>query len=94
MDDLADGLILLMNKYSSPGYINIGTGEDISILNLADLLKSVIGFDGVFSFDTSKPDGTPRKLLDIHRIKRLDWSPTVSLREGLERTYDWFLKNI
>ena len=73
VDDLAEALLFLMNRYSNPGPINVGTGNDISIREIAELLSQVIGFNGKLRFDTSKPDGTPRKLLDVTRINKLGW---------------------
>ncbi|MFW9851118.1 MAG: GDP-L-fucose synthase family protein [Candidatus Thorarchaeota archaeon] len=94
VDDLADGLIFLMQNYSDEGHVNIGTGKDVSILELVDLLKEVVGFDGELVFDSSKPDGTPRKLLDINKIRKLGWKPKISLKDGLSMTYQWFLENV
>ncbi len=94
VDDLADALIFLMDNYSEPGPINVGTGLDLSIHELAKLLSDVIGYTGDFVFDTSKPDGTPRKLLDVNKIRSLGWSAKTSLEEGIRITYRWFLDNI
>ena len=91
VDDCADGLVRLMTHYSAEGHVNIGTGEDVTIKALAETVKSVVGFDGKLRFDRSKPDGTPRKLLDVGRIAALGWRAETSLTEGLRRTYDWFL---
>lgn len=93
VDDLADGLIMLMKKYEGPGTINIGTGEDCSILELAQMMKDVVGFRGEIVLDPSKPDGTPRKVLDVGRINDIGWKNKVSLREGLSKTYQWTLEN-
>jgi GDP-L-fucose synthase len=90
VDDLASGCLFLMNNYEQEELINVGWGEDISIQHLADLIKDIVGFDGGRSFDKSKPDGTPRKLLDVSRIRSLGWTPAISLREGLVSTYAWF----
>jgi GDP-L-fucose synthase len=79
-----------MQSYSSPEIVNIGWGEDVSILELAQLIKEVVGYDGEIIFDSSKPDGTPRKLLDTTRMQALGWIPSISLTEGLKETYDWF----
>lgn len=87
VDDLADACILLLKDYNSPEIVNVGCGEDISIRELAELICSVVGYTGEFVFDTSKPDGTPRKLLDISRIRDLGWSPKIALREGIVETY-------
>jgi GDP-L-fucose synthase len=93
VDDLADALIHLLNYFSSDIPINIGTGEEISIRDLAGTIARVVGYQGDLTFDTSKPDGAPRKLLDARRMKALDWTSSVALEEGLAATYDWFLKN-
>jgi GDP-L-fucose synthase len=93
VDDLASACLLLLEKYDSPEIINVGCGEDISIRELAELICEVVGFDGELVWDTTKPDGTPRKLLDISKIRALGWKPTIPLREGLKQTYDWFLAN-
>lgn len=87
VDDLADALIFLMNNYSDATPINIGTGRDISIKELALLIKEIVGFEGDIIFDPSKPDGMPRKLLNIQKITSLGWRPKISLREGLLKTY-------
>jgi GDP-L-fucose synthase len=93
VDDLASACLLLLEKYDSPEIINIGCGEDVSIRELAELICDVVGFDGELVWDTTKPDGTPRKLLDITRIRELGWQPTIPLRNGIARTYEWFLAN-
>ena len=92
-DDLADACIHLMNNYSGNELINIGTGEDISIKNLSDLIKKIVGFEGQIINDTTKPDGTPRKLLDVSRLHALGWKHKISLEEGLQKTYTWFINN-
>ena len=93
VDDLAAACLLLLKKYDSPEIINVGCGEDISIRDLAELICDVIGFDGELAWDTTKPDGTPRKLLDVSKIRALGWKPAVPLRDGIVRTYDWFRAN-
>jgi GDP-L-fucose synthase len=93
VDDLASACLLLLEKYDSPEIINIGCGEDVSIRELAELICDVVGFDGELVWDTTKPDGTPRKLLDITRIRELGWQPTIPLRNGIAQTYEWFLAN-
>lgn len=90
VDDLADACVFLMQNYSSPEIINVGWGKDISIRELAELVRSVVGFGGRIVFDSSKPDGTPRKLLDTSRLTALGWKPSISLSEGLASTYDWY----
>ncbi len=92
VDDLADACVFLMQNYSSPEIINIGWGKDVSILELAQLIRSVVGFEGRLTFDSSKPDGVPRKLLDIARVRALGWQPKVELDEGIKSTYEWFQK--
>ena len=92
-DDLAAACVFLLQKYDDPEIINVGTGEDVSIRELAELICEIVGFEGELAWDVNKPDGTPRKLLDISKIRRLGWSPSISLREGIARTYEWFLKN-
>jgi len=94
VDDLADALIFLMNNYSDPGPINVGTGTDVSILELAQTISRVIGYQGDFEFDASKPDGTPRKLLDVSRIRSLGWEAKTSLEAGIKATYEWFLHHL
>lgn len=86
-DDLADALLLLMTEYSSGEMVNVGSGEEISIADLAHLIAEVVGYVGAIRFDSAKPDGTPRKLLDSSRLTRLGWSPSVPLREGLALAY-------
>ena len=91
VDDLADACVALMDSYSSPEIINVGWGEDISIKDLAMLIREITGFKGNLEFDTSKPDGTPRKLMNTDRLTGLGWSPTISIRSGIESTYHWYL---
>jgi len=93
-DDLASACLFLLEKYDSPEIINVGCGEDISIRELAELICDVVGFDGELAWDATKPDGTPRKLLDITKLRALGWQPTIPLREGIAQTYEWFLKNV
>ena len=93
VDDLADACVFLLKNYDAPEIINVGCGEDISIRQLVELICEVVGFDGELTFDASKPDGTPRKLLDVSKLSALGWRPSISLREGIERTYRWFLEN-
>ena len=92
-DDLADACLFLLENYDQPDLINIGCGEDVTISELAETVCDVLGFDGSLEFDASKPDGTPRKLLDISKIKSLGWSPKIPLRDGIADAYDWFVKN-
>jgi GDP-L-fucose synthase len=93
VDDLASACLLLLEKYDSPEIINVGCGEDISIRELAELICDVVGFDGELAWDTTKPDGTPRKLLDVTKLHALGWKPVITLRDGIQRTYDWFVAN-
>ena len=93
VDDLAAACVFLLEKYDSPEIINVGCGEDISIRELAELICDIVGFKGELAWDTTKPDGTPRKLLDVSRIHALGWRHRIGLREGITRTYEWFLKN-
>lgn len=93
VDDLADALVHALQNYNNAAPINIGTGADITIAALAEMIAEVVGFDGDLVFDTSKPDGTPRKLMDNSKIKNLGWIPKTDLRSGLEKTYDWYLNN-
>jgi GDP-L-fucose synthase len=93
VDDLASACLLLLEKYDSPEIINVGYGEDMSIRKLAELICEVVGFDGELAWDATKPDGTPRKLLDVTRLCALGWKPTIPLRDGIARTYEWFRAN-
>ena len=93
VDDLADACLFLTNNYSSEEIINVGVGEDIAILDLARLVAEVVGFGGEIRSDPSKPDGAPRKLLDVSRLQELGWSASIGLREGVRETYEWFLAN-
>lgn len=94
VDDLADAVVFLMSNYSLSEIINIGTGEDLSIKELAETIQSVVGFKGGIIWDTTKPDGTPRKCLDVSNLHGLNWKHSVSLRDGIKGTYDWFLENV
>jgi GDP-L-fucose synthase len=93
VDDLANALVLLMEKYESPETINVGTGKDCTIAELAETMKAIVGYSGRIRFDPSKPDGTPRKVLDVSRVTALGWEPRYSLEEGLAQTYRWALEN-
>jgi len=90
-DDLADACVFLMNSYNEKQFVNIGIGEDLSIKDLAELIKNVIGYTGKISFDTSKPDGTPRKLMDVSKLHALGWKHKINLREGIKLAYEDFL---
>ena len=92
VEDLAEGLVFLMNTDASYEYINIGTGTDISIKDLAILIQEIVDYEGEFVFNKNYPDGMPRKVLDISRIRSLGWKPKTTLREGIKRTYEWFIR--
>ncbi len=94
VDDLAEGLVFLMQHYSDEPHVNVGTGEDLTIRALAELIAEVVGFKGRCAYDRSKPDGTPRKLLDVSRLTRLGWQPETDLRQGIEQSYSWFLAKV
>ncbi|HEY5346824.1 MAG TPA: GDP-L-fucose synthase [Rhizomicrobium sp.] len=93
VDDCADALVHLMKNYSGALHVNVGTGEDISVLDLARLTAEIVGFEGEIARDATKPDGTPRKLLDIGKLNGLGWKPRIGLREGIAVTYIWFQNN-
>jgi GDP-L-fucose synthase len=93
VDDLAEALMLTMAQYNEAGTINVGTGEDISILELATLVKEATGYQGSIETDPSKPDGTPRKVLEVSRIKALGWEPKVKIQDGLKLAYEWAIDN-
>jgi GDP-L-fucose synthase len=90
VDDLAEACVFLMNNYSDDEIINIGTGEDLSIKDLAGIVKRVVGYQGKIAYDTSKPDGTPRKLLDVSKIHNLGWEHKIDLEKGIEETCEWY----
>jgi GDP-L-fucose synthase len=93
VDDLAAACVFLLENYDSPEIINVGCGEDISIRELAELICDIVGFEGELAWDTTKPDGTPRKLLDVSKIHTLGWRHRIGFRDGIRRTYEWFLEN-
>jgi GDP-L-fucose synthase len=93
VDDLAEACLFLMEHYDSPELVNIGCGEDIRIRDLAELIRKATGFAGSIQWDASKPDGTPRKLLDVTRLKKLGWSPKIPLEAGLVDTYQWWVRH-
>lgn len=96
VDDLADACVFLMNNYDCRdigSFVNIGTGKDLSIKELAEMIKSIVGFQGILRFNPEKPDGTPRKLLDVSRLKSLGWEAKTSLEDGLKKTYEWFTRS-
>jgi GDP-L-fucose synthase len=92
VDDLANGCIFLMNNYTGNQPINVGTGQDITIAELAHMIKDIIQFEGKLMFDISKPDGTPRKLLDVSRIQNLGWHAQMPLAQGIKKTFDWCIQ--
>ncbi len=93
VDDMAEACIYLMNHFSEPGPINVGTGEDLSIADLARLVMKTVGYEGELVFDTSKPDGTPRKLLDVSRLSRAGWKAQTTLEEGIRKTVLWYVSH-
>jgi len=93
VDDMADATVFLMNNYDGSDFINIGVGEDVTIKELAETVKEVVGYAGDLKFDSSKPDGTPRKMLDISRLRSEGWAAKIRLLDGIKKTYDWFLEN-
>jgi len=93
VDDMADACVYLMQHHDNEQLVNVGWGEDITIRELAGIVADTVGFTGTLAFDTSKPDGTPRKLLDVARARGLGWAPRIGLREGIAMTYGWFLQN-
>ncbi len=93
VDDLADAVVYLMNNYDENEPLNIGTGKDVTIKELAELIKEIVGYEGEIKFDTTKPDGTPRKLLDVSRLHATGWKHKIELREGIKQTYEWFKEN-
>ena len=94
VDDAADALVRLLTHYAGESQVNVGCGRDISIRELAELVADVVGFSGAIVFDATKPDGTPRKLLDTSKLTSLGWRPRIELREGLTSTYDWFKRTL
>ena len=94
VDDVADACVFLMNHYDEPDIINVGSGKDISIAELALLVKDVVGFAGNIEYDTEKPDGTPRKLLDVGKLMGLGWKPETSLEEGIRKIYEWYCRSV
>lgn len=94
VDDCADACVRLMNVYSDAAHVNVGSGEDLTIRELAQIVCETVGFDGEIVNDLTKPDGTPRKLMSADKMRGLDWKPSVALRDGLAQTYRWFLDNV
>jgi GDP-L-fucose synthase len=91
VDDLASAVVLAGEKYDSVQHLNIGSGEDLTIKALAELVAELAGFTGEIAWDSSKPDGTPRKVLDVTKVKSLGWAPAISLREGIASTIEWYI---
>lgn len=94
VDDLASALVFLMERYEEPGTINVGVGSDVAIRDLVEIITGVVGYEGEIEYDSSKPDGTPRKLMDSARLTKLGWSPSINLQTGVSRTYAWYLENV
>ena len=94
VDDLAEALYICMDKYDSEEIINIGTGEDVTIKELAEIIVDVTGYKNKYEWDTSKPNGTPRKVMNVDKMKSLGWEPKINLREGIETTYEWYKESI
>ncbi len=94
VDDLADACLFLLRNYQEPEIVNIGVGRDLSIAELAELVRDIVGFEGQIEYDASKPDGTPRKLVDTKKINALGWKAKTGLRVGIANTYNWFLENV
>ena len=92
-DDLGRACVFLIENYDDEVAINVGVGEDVSIKELAELIQGIVGFEGEIDWDSSKPDGTPRKLLDVSRLEALGWKPTIALEQGIKSTYEWFVAN-
>jgi GDP-L-fucose synthase len=93
VEDLAEAAVWMLENYDQKEFLNVGTGEDVSINELAEMLQWIVGYDGKFVHDTSKPDGFPRKLLEVSRLRHLWWKAKTSLETGLRKTYEWFLQN-
>ncbi len=94
VDDLADACVFLLERYEEAGFLNIGVGEDVTIRELAELVRRIVGFGGTVLWDSTKPDGTPRKLLDVSKLKALGWSASTSLEAGIVNTYGWYLEHV
>jgi GDP-L-fucose synthase len=94
VDDLAEACYICMQNYNESEHINVGTGEDVTIKELAETISNIVGFNGGFNWDTSKPNGTPRKVLNVDKIKSLGWEPVTNLHDGILKTYQWYLQNV
>lgn len=93
VEDLADASIFLIKNYDETDIVNVGTGEDVAIKELANIIKEVVGYDGDLVWDTSKPDGTPRKLLDVSKLRNHGWKHSIELKDGIQKTYEWYLSS-
>jgi GDP-L-fucose synthase len=94
VDDLARAVLFLLDCYDEPEHLNVGVGEDVTIRELAGMVAGVVGYQGELVWDTSKPDGTPRKLLDVSRINQLGWKAEIELADGIRSTYEWYLDHV
>ena len=94
VDDLAEACYVCMQNYDEPGHINVGTGEDVRIWELANIIADVVGYDRDINWDFTKPNGTPRKVMNVDRIKALGWEPKITLKEGIKSTYQWYVENV
>ena len=94
VDDLAEACVKCMQEYDDEEHINVGTGEDVTIKELAETIVDVVGYKNYYEWDTSKPNGTPRKVLNVDKMKSLGWEPKIGLREGIESTYEWYKENV
>lgn len=94
VDDMADACVYLMEDYSGNEFFNLGTGKEVTILELAEMIREIVGFTGDLKFDSSKPDGTPRKLLDVSRLSSAGWKAKIELEDGIRSTYEWYLENM
>jgi GDP-L-fucose synthase len=94
VDDVADACLFLLDNYDDPAPINVGVGSDVTIKELATLIARVVGYEGAIGNDLSKPDGTPRKLLDVSRLNALGWKPAIDLEDGVRQTYAWYLEHL
>ena len=93
VDDLSEACYICMQKYDNPEHINVGTGEDVTIKQLAEIIAHVVGYSGKILWNTSKPNGTPRKVMNVDKIKSIGWEPNINLLEGIEKTYQWYMEN-
>jgi GDP-L-fucose synthase len=94
VDDMADACVCLMESYNGESHVNVGTGVEVTIKELASIIKEAVGYNGEITFDSSKPNGTPRKLLDVSQLEDMGWKYKVNIQEGIKKTYEWYLKNL